>query len=122
MKGENYGEQINGWHGSAGREVDLAIKFHHEWDLVLSERFCNLTVSLSISWLGCCPSFVAWYRGGKLVRGTWDLSVLFLTTACESAVISKSVISNTTKQKQRTKERTKREKGHANSTRRKSPG
>ena len=72
-----------------GREVGVAIEEQGE-ESVEREMFCTLTVSMSISWL--------WYftmvlqditTRGNWVKGTWDPSVLFLTTVCESKMILK---------------------------------
>ena len=34
-------------------------------------------------------NFIRCYHWGELVKGTWDLFVLHLKTACESTIISK---------------------------------
>ena len=46
-------------------------------------------------------SFVECRHWGTLVRTVWDFSVWFLTTACESAVISNSLIKKKTMRKKK---------------------
>ena len=57
--------------------------------MLVMEMFCILTVTMSVVIL--CYSFARIYSLGNWVKGTW-ISLFFLTTPCESIIISKTLI------------------------------
>ena len=59
------------------------------------ENYRNLNkISKSISYLWCCPIILQNVTtGGNGINSTWDLSVLFYKTACESMVILVKILS-----------------------------
>lgn len=56
---------------------------------MIMEILFILTTSMLISWLWYSTTVLQDVTNGeKWVKGTWDLSVLFLTTSCESIIIT----------------------------------
>lgn len=77
------GEEAEGVQGTCGHKGETR-GIH-----VVTEMLCVLTLLISISWLWCCPIILAKsYHWRKLSKG-YLVSLLFLTTAHESIIISK---------------------------------
>lgn len=67
----------------------VALKVKQEGPVVM-DLFCALTRWTPIAWLESCAIVLQDVLiGGNWVKGSWDLFVFFLKTACESEFISK---------------------------------
>ena len=76
------GEQISGWKEVVGTGEQVGVSQRAFWGmLVVMETFCALTISKSTCWLWLYHSFLRCYLplGGKRLKGTWELSALFLS-------------------------------------------
>ena len=57
--------------------------------VLVAEIVCSSTVSASRSWLPCYYRLGRYYRWGNWANGTWTLSILFLSSVCDSTMTSK---------------------------------
>ena len=93
LKWQNYRnrEQSSGWPGfKEWVRVEGSRCGYKSAMWRIMEMLCMSIVSMSISWFLCCNIVLQDVTfEGKGVMGTWDLTALFLTTACESTIISK---------------------------------